>query len=313
MSDDKVIDDKTISDARYAYIRLNESDETIESRMLDIAKDIWRRKLIFISIVLVALAVSLAVSASSTHLYRVEVLLYPIDSQSSNVSSLTGLSTIASLSGLDLDAGAGKKNEAIAILKSTSFIQEFLEKERLLPVLYEGKWNKSENAWAVDSQEAPTFWDASNRFRNKIMNVTEDKKTGMVTLSILWKNPEQASQWCDALLDLLNKKIRNRIVREAEQTKELLEKELNKTELSEVKSVIYSLIETQIKNIALAGARNDQAFRVVDGPNIPDLDDFIYPNYKANLVVAIVIGFVLGATVVRVVSSFDKPSVDEKK
>src|SRR5665213_1171050 len=69
-------------------------------------------------------------------MYRSEVIVWPADSPS-GLSQLGGqLGGLASLAGINLGGGGGKKSdEALAFLRSRAFTAAFIQRHELMPVL----------------------------------------------------------------------------------------------------------------------------------------------------------------------------------
>ncbi len=130
-----------------------------------------------------------------TPVYRASVVMVPVDDAGADgaMGSAVGqLGGLASLVGLNIGGGRSRTPEALAVLRSRQFLESFIDEEHLLPILFSKRWNARTNSWAVTGDKVPTAGDAYRYFAKGVLNVSEDKKTSLVTLSIKWRNPDQA-------------------------------------------------------------------------------------------------------------------------
>lgn len=204
-----------------------------------------------------------------TPIYRAEVLLAPVsEERAGSLSSLAGqFGDLAALAGVNLGTNKDKTAESIAALKSRSLSVAFMEKENLKPILFPRKWSAETKKWK-DQDDVPTDWEAFEIFDKDIRLVNVDKKTGLVTLSIEWKDPVLAAKWANDLVKHVNIRLRNEAIEEAEKSVGYLEKQAAKTSAVEVQQAIYRLIEVQTKKQMLASTREEYAFAVID-PAVP--------------------------------------------
>lgn len=112
------------------------------------------------------------------------------------------------------------------------------------------------------------MWKANELFDERVRSVSTDKKTGLVTLAIEWKDPVQAADWANELVRRVNRQRQLEAIEEAENSIRYLKEQLGRTNSVEVQQAIYRLIETQTKSIMVAKARKDYAFKIID-PAVP--------------------------------------------
>jgi len=228
-----------------------------------------------------------------TPIYRAEVLLAPVsEERAGSLSSFAGqFGDLAALAGINLGTNKDKSAESIAALKSRSLSVAFIEKENLKPVLFPRQWNAENKKWK-DQDDVPTDWETFKVFDEDIRAVSVDKKTGLVTLSIEWKDPAQAAKWANALVRQVNTRLRNEAIEEAEKSTAYLEKQLASTSSVEIQQAIYRLIETQAKKKMVASARDEYAFTVIDPAVQPE--QIAKPRRLIMIVVGLQIGLMLG-------------------
>src|SRR5262249_42685231 len=142
------------------------------------------------AIVLVAIAAAVTVALVTIPVYRATVLLIPTTSgqQSSGLSNLISqYSNLASLAGVSAP-DTGTKAVAIATLSSRAFSEQFVAEQNLLPLLFPKKWDAASKRWIVPQKEIPTLSDGARKFMEDVRRIAVDKETGLITISIDWRN-----------------------------------------------------------------------------------------------------------------------------
>jgi uncharacterized protein involved in exopolysaccharide biosynthesis len=243
---------------------------------------IWRsRWTALIAGVLCAVVAALA-AWIVTPQYSATVVLLPVSARSGGSIDLGGassseLSGLASLAGINLNGSNQVKTEALATLQSQILTEQYIQQHDLLPILFSHDWNAATRQWNItDPKKVPTLWKANLRFKD-VRSVLDDTKTGLVTLTIRWKDPYLAAAWANGLVKLTNDFLRQHAIDEAERNITYLSAEVSKTNIVEVKAAIYSLMETEIKNEMIARGRTDYALRVIDPAQPPERKSFPRP------------------------------------
>lgn len=286
----------------YPFVYVRPQDDDI--RLLDLFRILMRYKGAIVGITLLALIVGVAIAFLTKPTYRADVLLAPVSDDDSGI--MRGIASpyagIASLAGINLGSTGSSAEQAIAIIESRKFISEFVDEKQLIPVLFTDKWDKNSKKWNVDVQEKPpSLLDAYALFSTEILEVSSDKKTGLVTLSVEWTDPKLAAAWANELVERINKHEKQKAIKEAELSISYLKEQLVKTSALELQQVIFRLMEAQTKKIMLANVRDQYAFKVIDPAVIPERK--IKPNRKIVIGVGVVIGFLSSLLLVFVVSA----------
>jgi len=200
----------------------------------------------------------------------------------------------------------------MALLESRSFLVAFIKDEKLMPVLYPDTWGTAQGQ-AVDS-DWPRYWDAYRLFSEQILDLREDKDTGFLKLGIEWRDSGLAAQWANALVARLNTLMRERAIDESERGIKYLTQELERTTAIDVKQDINQVIETTISQKALAHARQDYAFKVIDPAAVSEPDNFVRPRRLLLIVGGIVMGaiFAVMLALVRFVAAGRHKRVAER-
>ena len=200
---------------------------------------------------------------------------------------------LAEMAGISLGSG-GSKEASLAFLNSRAFIEQFIEEEKLLPILYEGKWDAEKKQWKVAEDKIPTMWKAYKLFSKAILSTSLDKKTRLLTLTITWKNREQAVHWANELVRRANETLRQKTITETQSSLDFLQKELEKTSIVEVQNTIYRVMETQVKSMMMANTQEQFAFKVIDPAIVVDEDAFVKPKRPLMMALGLFGGLFLG-------------------
>ena len=207
-------------------------------------------------------------------------------------SVLSQVSGVASMAGLDI--GEGGNPEAIAILKSREFNERFITANGLMPILFSKSWDSARNDWKPNLRHVPTLWDGYDYLTKKVRTVTEDRKSGLLTINIDWKDRALSARWANQIIAQLNEEMRQRAIAEATDMVTYLNKEMEKTDNLALRDAVSHLIESEIKQRALATVRYDYAYRVVDQAEPADPRHPIRPLPKVYLVFGALGGLILG-------------------
>jgi uncharacterized protein involved in exopolysaccharide biosynthesis len=215
---------------------------------------------------------------------------------SGGLSALAGqFGGLAEMAGVNLGGGGGNKEAMIAYLKSRIFIEGFIKENNLMPILYAKQWDAANKKWLNDDpDDLPTAWKAYKLFSEKIVDVQMDKKTSLITLTITWKNREQAVAWANGLIARANANLREKTIAETQLSQTYLEKELQKTSLVEVQNTIYRVLESQIKTMMMANTQEQFAFKVIDPAALMDENAFVKPKRPMIIALGGIAGLFMG-------------------
>lgn len=228
---------------------------------------LWRRKLLVLITVFSFSTVGALYSLFATEYFVSEAVLAPAEKRS-NMGTLSQLSGLASLAGISV--GAGGSAETLAMLQSRGFIGKVVADRNLLPELYPDKWDPVAKRWTVDEAEAvPAVADGARKFIKDFMSVSEDKKTGIVRVSVRWTDPQTAASLTADVVSRLNDVLRQRAIDESEKNIEYLKSELDRTNVVSLQQSIGRLVDTELQKLMLAKGNQEFAFKMVDPPVPP--------------------------------------------
>jgi len=233
--------------------------------------------------------------------YEAMVLVSPVTDQNGS-DHLGGLGSelggLASLAGL-ATPNSSKKSESIAILQSELLTENYIRDNHLLPVLYASKWDAHDKRWKTDDpKKIPTLWKANRLFKDRIRRVSEDTKTGLVTVAITWENPDMAAKWANDLVRLTNDYARSKAIQNSERRIAFLTDQAANTSVLEVKASLYSLLEQELKQEMIARGTDEYALKVIDPAFVPEKPSYPIPALWIGL--GVVSGVLIGIIYVLV-------------
>lgn len=265
--------------------------------LLDLWQIVMAQRRLVISAALVCFIGATAAAFLVTPKYRSEALLEVVAGEDAGggLSALRGqFGGLANLAGVNLGGGSSKES-ALAVLRSRAFIGDFLKEEKLLPVLFSDEWDEKRKGWIdSDADDVPTVWQGVERFREDVLSVSEDRQTGLVTLSITWTDRELSARWAGELIVRINRRLRDQAIEDAGQSIAFLNRELAKTQFAETKDAISNLLEQLINEVMMANVREEFAFKVLDPPVVAPADEFVEPRRLLWIILGIVLGGFLG-------------------
>jgi len=277
-----------------------------------------------ITIIVTVAGILYAILAQPT--YEAFTVVMPSTGSGGTLGKLgNGLAGAAALAGLDLSSQDSEKDEYIAILKSRDLAQKFIEAKGILPALFPERWDQASKSWhplgtggmraaisralaSLSGDEgwhqktdpAPTTGEALSKF-DEIRDIKEDDASGEVKVYFEFRNPELSAEWANAYVALANDLIRQRTIDEASKALNYLNQQVERTSISALRETLYNLVEEQLKTIALANARQDYAFRIIDPAILPERR--AWPKRAMTVIIAFMLGAALGTLSALVASS----------
>ena len=248
------------------------------------------RKIIAITAVFAFVSVIYALSLSDQ--YKATVLLAPANSDSSDLSGALGqLGGLASLAGVDIGSGESSESQmAQEIMKSWSFIDVFIAENNISVEVYAAEgWSRGSNelqidddiydaetkTWLVENDNTgevgpPSSWVLFEEF-SELLVVSENKKSGLVSVSIEYYSPQIAKQWLDMYVAAINAHMQQRQMEKVTNNINYLQAQIEKTSIAEMREVFYTIIAEQTKNKMMTEASPEYAFVAVSPSMVPEV------------------------------------------
>ena len=227
------------------------------------------------------------VSLLLPNIYESKAILVPVKQSSSISKSLQSYSGLAGFAGISLPSVGSESNSATAIVKlgSLSFFENNFLPNIFLPNLMALKsWNSktntifydesiydyNSNLWVRDftypQKQIPSPQEGYKAFINNYYSLTEDKKTGFITLSITHISPNIAKKWAELLVYEVNNFYRQKDQSESIRAINYLNEQITLNSLTEVREVIASLLQEEMQKLALIEAKESYVFEFIDPP-----------------------------------------------
>ena len=246
------------------------------------------RKIIAITAVFAFVSVIYALSVPNQ--YKAITLLAPAQSDSSDLTGAFGqMGGLASLAGVSIGSESSEAKTAQEIMQSWSFIEGFIAENNIAVEVYAAQeWSRGSNelqinddlydtetkTWLVENNNTgevgpPSSWKLFESFSERI-EVSEDKISGLVSVSIEYYSPQIAKQWLDMYVAAINAHMQQRQMERVTNNINYLQAQIEKTSIAEMREVFYNIIEEQTKNKMLAEASPDYVFVTVSPSMVPE-------------------------------------------
>ena len=262
-------------------------DDEIDLR--ELFSVLWAGKKVIVAITSLFAVAAVVYALSIANEYKASIVIAPAQQEGGGLSGALGqLGGLASLAGVSLGGGGGSE-AAVAqeIMQSWGFVEQFIVNNELEVEVFAAEgWNKTSNVLTIDSDlydkdsnkwlidedgqlRAPTSWELYEAF-SKRLSVSEDKKSGLTSVSIEYFSPIVAKNWVDLYVAAINEHMRQRKLSQVNSNIEYLQAQIEKTSIAEMREVFYQIIEEQVKNKMLAEASPEYAFVTVSPSMVPE-------------------------------------------
>lgn len=296
---------------------INQYDDEIDLK--ELFGVLWAGKILIVAITAVFAIGSVLYALSLPNQYKATALLAPAQADGGGLSSALGqLGGLASLAGVSIGEGNSSESQiAQEIMRSWSFVESFIADNNLEVEVYAAEgWSKHSGelkidddvydidaeAWLLEGDDTdelrpPTSWELFERF-DEMLSVSQDKKSGLVSVSIEYYSPVITKEWLDLYIGAINKHMQARQVTKVSSNISYLEAQIAKTSIAEMREVFYTIIEEQTKNKMVAEASPDYAFVAVSPSMVPEKKS--KPSRALICVLGTLLGGMLGVLLVLV-------------
>ena len=222
-------------------------------------------------------------------IYKAEVLMISSKSIRATPGKLGGL---ASMAGVAINNSSNiKVEQALARLKTYSFLVDFIKEKNLKPILFPNKWIEKTKKW-VD--EEPSDMESYKLFSGMVSGYIDPEDPALIThLLISAENPsisllDSISKLANGLVEKINSDAKKELISESRKSVIFLKEEIEQTGIINFKTMLYGLIEGHMRQITVANVKNEFIFKIIDPAITP-----IKPEAKKTLSI-IFIGMFLG-------------------
>jgi uncharacterized protein involved in exopolysaccharide biosynthesis len=274
-----------------------DNEEYADISLVGLSRVVRRQKYLVMSFFAFCLTVSVLVAFLSTPVYQSSIIISPVSSGSGGMIPAS-IGRLLQGFGGGMSAGGSSRNSTVfslSALSSPYFVRAFIQDRDLLPVLFADSWDPAAKQWKnEDPAEAPTLSDAYDVFTKKVVEVDQDLRGGIVTITVNWKDPVLAAEWANGLVANANERLRSQAIQDADLTIKYLNQELASTNALELQQAIYFLVESEIQKRTIAKVQSEYAFKVLS-PAVPaDWDKYDSPNRALIISIGLVLGLMGG-------------------
>ena len=277
---------------KYIMVESSHPKDQGEIGLLELSRTLiqgWKT-IVVITCICTGLAFTYALYAPLV--FKAETILAPVSEEKSGGSSaLSQFGGLAVMAGISIPKDSNVE-QVVATLESRKFLHHFINRKKLLSIFFEDIWDAENQIWIIEKKEdEPTPQKAIDAFKS-ILSIVKDEKTGLINLSISWKDPAIAAEWTNDLVKQLNEQLRNEAIADSQKRVGYLEKELAKTTLQDMRSVLYNLLESEKQKAMLANVNEDFALEVIDPAVAPEIPE--KPKRKLIVALGLILGGFLG-------------------
>lgn len=247
---------------------------------------IWYKKIQIILITSFFAIFSIFYALSIPNIYESRAIVAPVDEDMQVGGSLGGF---GSLVGLNLGSSSNNIDQTIAVLNSHIFLSNFIEKHQISPILMAVKgWDINKDALVFNSniydvekkkwvtsfgtqkKSSPSIQGQVKSFR-EIYSVAKDRKSGLITISVKFFSPNISKKWVNWIVEDINSYMKDEKIKSANIVLNYLNREILKTNISEVRNVLADLIKKETQTIALSKKSSEFVFKTIDPAIAPEI------------------------------------------
>ena len=190
--------------------------------------------------------------------YKTETTLMPLGGKSTG-----GLSSLLSSLPISVPIPTGSESGITveAVLKSRILRERVIKDLNLLPKLFPDKWDPEKKQWILEGEEdtPPTILDGAEVL-DKLISVSTDKKTGVITLSVEFKkDPKLAYDIANAILKEADTILNEKSFSLARKYRMYIEKQLKiaREKLQKMEEIYKQFMEGKIREVPLIFGNDD--------------------------------------------------------
>ena len=296
-----------------------ENNRYIEEDEIDLRElfaVIWKNKwkIFLFTFVITTLAVGYVLI--KPNIYKSEIILIPQEQKS---PSMGGLGALAGLAGVDVGGGGvSALSNMNLILKDFNFQIKIIRKFNLIKELENTKNYIYPFGLKFESQNENNQTLAEREFLaykklSKIIAISEDKKSGVITLSAELENRFLAKKLVDIYLKEITTHLRILDMKDIDSKLSFYETAVSETENIELQSQLTQLMSSLIQKKVLANASEFYIVKKMIDSRVPQIVEKTKPKRSLIVIVAFVTSIILGIFLVFFIEFLKGDEENEKK
>ena len=218
-----------------------EMEREDEINLLDYWQVIRKRWRIIAGIFGVSVVTAAIVSLLMTPIYQAKATIMPVESSGGRLSgALQNLSSIPFVGGILPGSGGTSATKLVAILNSRTLAEDIIQSFNLMKVIFE-----------VKEEKPPTLQDAARSLMG-MTKITDNKKDGVISISVEYKNPKIAADIANHYTTVLQKFLNENALSLTKRNRIFIEDQLQKVkeELIQAEETMKSF-QTDKKIVAM--------------------------------------------------------------
>lgn len=207
-----------------------------EINLLDYWRVFSKRKWQIIIVTFLSVFLAFGITKVMPKKFKAEVTILPITAAGSGgggsglASQIGAMSLFGGALGDLGKLGGGKTKELVNILKSNTLTEKIVVHFDLLKVFYANQYDPNTNTFFEKFMKPiPVLEDAVSVFKKKYSIIEEEKKSGLVKISVIMKDPQLAAQIANRMILELQDFIENNSLTVSKRNRIFLEEQLVKT------------------------------------------------------------------------------------
>lgn len=299
----------------------SQSDDEID--LLEVFAALWGGKYLIACFAAIFLALASLFLWNAERKYTVSYTFTPVSSEGSS-PSLAGLGGLASLAGVSLPSSDGGDVATYkALLRSEEVAASLMENNRLISLIFASEWDDARSVFEAPPQsgigrvvgsvkylltgQTPAEYAQPNAPRLaewlvEEIQVSEDRDTGFLTLSLELADPELARTVLQEITEATDAIIKERFIGSAEGTVEFYQRKLSSARSREHREALAQLIAQEEQKLMLASKGDYFVMEPLTHPTV-SLNP-TSPRSAMVLALAIVLGLFAGGATVLIRKAF---------
>ncbi len=297
------------------------SDDEID--LLEVFATLWGGKYLIACFAAIFLSLASVFLWNAERKYTVSYTLTSVSSEGSS-PSLAGLGGLASLAGVSLPSSdGGDVAEYKALLRSEEVASALMKNDRLISLIFTSEWNPAGSffeapphsdigrvvqsvKYLLTGEAAPEYTPPNAprlaKWLVEVIQVSEDRDTGFLTLSAETADPELAKYVMQEITDATDAIIKDRFIESAAGTVEFYQSKLSSARAREHREALAQLIAQEEQKLMLASKGDYFVMEPLTYPTV-SLEP-TSPKSPLVLALAIVLGLFAGAAISLIKKAF---------
>ena len=276
---------------------------------------IWKNrwKIFLFSFIITNLTI--AYTLTKPNIYKSEIILIPQEQKS---PSMGGLGALAGLAGVDVGgSGVSALSNMNLILKDFNFQMQIIRKFHLIKE-FENTDNfiypfglKFEKSLDENSTLAEQEFSVYKKLIN-IISVSEDKKSGVITISAELEDRFLAKKLVDIYLKAITSHLRILDMKDIDSKLSFYETAVSETENIELQSQLTQLMSSLIQKKVLANASEFYIVKKIVDSRVPEIVEKTKPKRSLIIIVAFITSIILAIFLVFFIEFLKGDNENEK-